>query len=372
MNQSSFSEYLTNPSFTGKLPEQLFSGWQSPSNIALIKFWGKRPGQIPMNPSLSMTLQLAFTQTTVEAILCDGKIPEMVINGDPSHPFRPKLTRFLSWLAEQIPVLKMYSFRVETRNSFPHSTGIASSASGLSAFTLCLLSVAAEAVSLRIPEEHLLPQASFAARMGSGSACRSMYGGYSVWGKTEMIPCASDLEALPVSGIVHPDLRCMRDAILVISRKPKSLTSSKGHETMNGHPFAACRTAQVNSHFLGMLEALKSGDLEQVGLLAEAEAMALHALLMTAADGTVLLEPASLEAIQIIRNSRSHGLPLFFTLDAGPNLHILFPETNRVEVESFIENELVPLCAGRLWICDYTGKGPERIGEITITDNYPA
>ncbi|MBE0647119.1 MAG: diphosphomevalonate decarboxylase [Bacteroidales bacterium] len=370
MTRSSFTEELTSASYPGRLPGQIVSGWQSPSNIALIKYWGKRPGQLPISPSLSMTLENAYTQTILTATLGDSGRSNLIINNDPAHPFLPKLNIFLNWMIAEIPVLKNYQFSVSTQNSFPHSTGIASSASGLSAFTLCLLSFAAEAISLQIPQPHLMHQASFASRMGSGSACRSLFGGFVVWGKTEEISCASDLEALPINEVIHPDLHSFQDAILVISRKPKILSSSRGHETMNSHPFVAGRINQAKDHFSGMLKALKTGDLEQVGWLAEAEALSLHALLMSSPGGAVLLEPGTLEVIQKIRGARSHGLPVFFTLDAGPNVHLLYPEADRIAVNTFIEAELTPYCQDGFWIADRCGEGPREIREISLSTTF--
>lgn len=368
MNRSPLSEFLKDTSYHDGLPQRIISGWQSPSNIAFIKYWGKRPEQLPLYPSLSMTLERSFTQTRVVATRNDKRSPGLLINDNPVHPFLPKLSRFLTWIVTEIPVLQRFRFTVTTRNSFPHSTGIASSASGFSAFTLCLLSIASKATSLVIPNEHLLSLASYASRMGSGSACRSVYGGYTVWGKTKLLRGSSDQEAISVNDIIHPSLLSLRDAILVISRKPKTLSSSLGHETMKIHPFAAGRIFQAKDHFKNMLSGLKTGDMQQIGLLAEAEALSLHALLMSAPGGAVVLEPESLMVIRKIRASRALGIPLFFTLDAGPNVHLLYPETDRDAVGTFIETELLPLCEYSLWIDDSCGHGPREISGITDSD----
>lgn len=372
MKTAPFPAELTRLVTPGRLPGVIHTGWQSPSNIALIKYWGKRPGQLPLYPSLSMTLQEAFTQTRVEATLQEPDGHPMIINDDPAHPFLGKLVPFLGWFTEQVPLLSHYRFSITTRNSFPHSTGIASSASGMSAFALCLLSIASEAGSIRLNDEQLAPLASFAARMGSGSACRSLFGGYTVWGETDLVPRSNDQEAIVITQRVHPLLTTLHDAILVISRQPKKLSSSKGHESMNRHPFAEARTGQARDHFSGILQAMKEGDLERIGSIAEAEALALHALLMSAPGGAVLLEPATLSVMNRIREARSSGLPVFFTLDAGPNVHLMYPEESKHQVEQFIEHELAPFCADGLWIGDRCGAGPGRIEGITLNAEFTA
>ncbi len=157
--------------------------WESPSNIALVKYWGKRSGQLPANPSLSMTLSRAYTRTAAEVRKTSGAAELVSLNGNPQHPFLLKLRPFFQWLTQQMPVLEGYSCSITTENSFPHSTGIASSASGISAFTLCMIDVASQIAGLNMSDKHLLQLASFAARMGSGSACRSLYGGFSALGR---------------------------------------------------------------------------------------------------------------------------------------------------------------------------------------------
>src|ERR1035438_1418454 len=159
--------------------ETIISCWKSPSNIALVKYWGKKEGHLPQNPSISMTLKQSCSATCIEAVWTKengGRIRS--VNSDVQHPFLPKMEHFLKWLIHEIPVLGNFHFRVETSNSFPHSTGIASSASGISAFTLCMLSIAEKVNGSEFPVGEFMTMASFASRMGSGSASRSLFGGY--------------------------------------------------------------------------------------------------------------------------------------------------------------------------------------------------
>ncbi|MEI7662431.1 MAG: hypothetical protein WCK34_09545 [Bacteroidota bacterium] len=180
---------FSDPGRQGAAPEGKFTAcWQSPSNIALVKYWGKRDDQMPVNPSLSMTLEKAVSLTLLEAKAGEAKKGLVEVNGDPQHPFIPKMQQLIGKLFPGIPSLGNFSFRATTSNTFPHSTGIASSASGLSAFTLCLLDIACQSMNLEIPLPEWKQVASFASRLGSGSACRSIYGGFAVWGRSAAVP----------------------------------------------------------------------------------------------------------------------------------------------------------------------------------------
>lgn len=349
------------------LSEPLSVAWESPSNIAIVKYWGKRAGQLPANASLSMTLSRAFTTTSVKVWQSPGKTELQSVNGDPQHPFIQKLAPFFQWLIQQMPVLQGHSYSITTENSFPHSTGIASSASGISAFTLCMVDLAGQLAGIELVEEKFRSLVSYASRMGSGSACRSVYGGFSVWGEGLTIPGYSNFFATPVNDSVHPDLAHLHDAILVVSSKPKPIASSAGHNMMNLHPFAPARYIQAEEHLAQVLSALKSGDFELLGAIAENEALTLHALLMTSPAGDLLFEPATIAILKMVRHARSSGLPLFFTLDAGPNVHLLYPAGAATGVRSFISNKLLPFCEEARVIFDQRGEGP-----IKITPNHPS
>lgn len=375
------------------LPDDLTVAWQSPSNIALVKYWGKRAGQIPVNPSLSMTLQIAVTQTSVH-VSSGMPVKGLVsVNNDSQHPFLPKMRMLLQHLITEIPLLGELTFSAQTQNQFPHSTGIASSASGLSAFSLCILGTAARILypemyktEISSPEQttpeivltefqstgfsniELHHMASYAARFGSGSACRSLYGGFTSWGITDIILGSSDHYAVPLDEMVHPEMLQLHDAILVVSGKPKALSSTQGHAAMKGHPFLAGRIKQANRNFSEALEALSANDFEKLCDVAECEALTLHALLMSTSQGTLLMQPATLEIIHRIREARKGGLPVFFTLDAGANVHLLYPHMAFPAVEKFILENLKPLCETGRVIFDSCGSGPVELTETVSPD----
>jgi diphosphomevalonate decarboxylase len=323
-----------------------------------VKYWGKRNGQLAANPSLSMTLSKAVTRTAVEAIPADEGKDQLMVNRDPNHPFVFKLQKLVKWLISEIPVMEGFSFNVTTANTFPHSAGIASSASGISAFALCLLTVISKITGTEVSMEKFLQIASFVSRIGSGSACRSVYGGFSLWGRTMGVADSSDLYAVPLNDKVHTDLMKLRDAILVVSSSPKSLSSSAGHELMKTHPFAGVRFDQARINIQETLAALQTGDIDKLASVSENEALTLHSLIMSSAGGTILLDPVSLKVIKRVQQERLHGLPVFFTLDAGPNVHILYPDDRSEDAEDFIRDELSQFCENDLVIFDRCGDGP--------------
>ena len=150
------------------------TGWKSPSNIALVKYWGKKGNQLPANPSISFSLDQAFTQTEIEAEFKGHDKPglEFLFEGQSNSEFEIKLKKFLSGMEDEFPWLKETYLRIQSSNTFPHSSGIASSASSYSALALCILSLD-EQIS-GIANVNKIQKASEIARRGSGSACRSV------------------------------------------------------------------------------------------------------------------------------------------------------------------------------------------------------
>ena len=340
--------------FTNLTPKEFEVAWRSPSNIAFVKYWGKKGHQIPANPSLSMTLKECFTETKVHFKKSDELSVKLFLEGKESEKFAAKIQSYLGSLAE-LPWLRNVSMDITTRNTFPHGTGIASSASGLSAFALCLTDYL-YFLSGEKNDDLFMKRASHLARLASGSACRSVLGGFSSWGESDLVN-SNDMYATPVD--VHPDFAHLRDSILVVSGKEKNVSSTAGHGRMKDHHFAEARFTQAKINFNGMVSALKSGDLEAMGRILESEALTLHAMMMTSPEAYTLLKPKTLEAIEMIWDFRRETkLPLYFTLDAGPNLHLIYPEKYLNKIKTFIAHELSPL--GEKIIEDERGEGPAR------------
>ena len=198
---------------------QLTCSWRSPSNIALIKYWGKKGLQLPGNPSLSFTLSACHTDMYVR-ITPESDNPELIVlyDGNDAPAFAPKIQSFFDRLHDELPWLKNASVHIDSVNTFPHSAGIASSASAMSALALCLADIDGQINSQNdLRDEKWWSRVSEMARLGSGSACRSLYPVAALWGRTESIPESNDRYAIPWIEQLSPVFHTYQDAILVVS-----------------------------------------------------------------------------------------------------------------------------------------------------------
>ncbi len=360
---------MTEKDFVSKpYPPKIMSGsftWKSPSNIALVKYWGKREGQIPENPSISYTLDACRTTTTLTFNKLDNPSDtfsfEVYLDNEIQEDFKPKINTFFSRIESYLPFLKEYHFAIKTSNSFPHSSGIASSASGMSALALCLMSIEKEC-DPEISEGHFKRKASFLARLGSGSACRSIEGDLIVWGKHEDIKESSDLFGVKFPHNVHKNFKNYHDTILLVDKGEKQVSSTVGHNLMHGHPFAKNRFEQANDNLSRLSDILQNGDLDGFIEIVESEALSLHAMMMTSLPYFILMKPNTLEIINRIWKFRQQtGLHVCFTLDAGANVHVLYPENEATTIYEFIKKELVAYCQNGHYICDRIGFGAKQV-----------
>ena len=340
--------------------------WRSPSNLAIIKYWGKHGVQLPKNPSLSLTLSSSFTDTMLEykpKESGDRNISlEFTFHQEANEPFREKLVKFLESVTDIFPFLRQLDLTVRTGNSFPHSAGIASSASSMSALALCLCSLEEELFNTLDDDVEFDRKSSFVARLGSGSACRSIFPAAALWGQTGEVEGSSDLFALPMADQVHDIFKDFHDDIMIVSTAAKSVSSRAGHSLMDSNPFADARYADAKRKMHFLLEAMKKGDLETFGRIAENEALTLHGLMMSSNPSYILLKPNTLEMIERVRRYREETKhPIYFSLDAGPNLHVLYPGEIIHEVRVFIDEELKPLCEEEDYLQDWVGEGPVQV-----------
>lgn len=337
--------------------------WSSPSNIALVKYWGKKEHQIPENPSISFTLDNCKTITTLSFVKknTDNFSFDIFLEGEKKDDFKPKIETFFKRIENYLPFLKAYHFTIETSNTFPHSSGIASSASGMSALALCLMSIE-KALNPDMSEAHFIKKALFLARLGSGSACRSLEGDLVVWGKHKQIDGSSDLFGIKYPFHVHENFKNYNDAILLVDKGEKQVSSTLGHNLMHNHPFAQERFKQAHDNLSNLIKILKTGDLKNFIDLVESEALTLHAMMMTSMPYFILMKPNTLEIINKIWSYRQDtGIPVCFTLDAGANVHVLYPEKHTEKVNQFIKNELVVYCQNGHYICDKIGFGAKQL-----------
>jgi diphosphomevalonate decarboxylase len=335
--------------------------WRSPSNIALIKYWGKHGVQLPNNPNLSFTLSECHTTTELEWIPGGGKI-EVFYDKEQKERFTARARDFVSSIVDIFPFLKDYDLTFNTINSFPHSAGIASSASAMSSVALCLCSMEEALTGEKLAQADFLQKASHVARLGSGSAARSLYGGFVSWGKSEKLPDSSDQYANPLPFKIHDSYKDMRDTVLIVDQGIKAVSSREGHHLMNRHPYASNRYQQANKNFNAMIKALKKGDDAAFIKIVESEALGLHALMMSSTPPYILLRANTIKIINRIRAFRELSCTtLCYTLDAGPNVHLLYHDRDKAEVEEFITEELLLYCQDNYRIDNHIGEGPVKV-----------
>ncbi|WP_299529666.1 diphosphomevalonate decarboxylase [Ulvibacterium sp.] len=339
--------------------------WKAPSNIALVKYWGKKENQIPANPSLSFTLDACNTTTTLSFIKRENGGTDfsfdLFFEGKAKEDFRPKIELFFSRAKPYLPFLTDYHFKIETSNSFPHSSGIASSASGMAALSLCFMDLEKQ-LNPDMDTDFMLQKASFLARLGSGSACRSIQGDLIQWGTHSEIPGSSNHYGIHYPFKVHEVFKNYHDTILLVDKGKKQVSSSVGHNLMHGHPYADNRFEQAHENISRLKPVFAEGNLKEFINIVESEALTLHAMMMTSVPYFVLMKPNTLEIINTIWEFRKESnTNLCFTLDAGANVHVLYPEFEKEKVHQFIKNELIVFCEKEQYICDRIGFGAKKI-----------
>jgi diphosphomevalonate decarboxylase len=350
-------------SFSKTIPDGSFT-WSAPSNIALVKYWGKKDNQIPANPSVSFTLNSCKTITTLTYSKKENHDTfsfDLLFEGQAKEDFKPKIQKFFERIEIYCPYLKQFHFTIATQNTFPHSSGIASSASGMAALAMNVMSLEKK-LNPEMTDDYFYQKASFLARLGSGSACRSIKGKVVIWGNHAEIEGSSDLFGVEFPAPIHANFNNYQDTILLVDKGEKQVSSSVGHDLMHGHPFAEERFAQAHHNLSALKSVLTSGDLNAFITIVENEALTLHAMMMTSMPYFILMKPNTLSIINAIWKFRNETkIPVCFTLDAGANVHVLYPENVSVAVLQFIQVELVGYCQNEQYICDSMGKGGQLI-----------
>jgi diphosphomevalonate decarboxylase len=211
-------------------------------------------------------------------------------------------------------------------------------------------------------DEHFYRKASYMARLGSGSAARSVYGGFVTWGLMEGIEHSSDEYASPLGGDAGSAFTSLYDAVLIISPDIKSVSSRRGHALMDDHPYASARYLQAGENFNKLHRAILGNDIGTFIQITENEALALHGLMMGSDPAFLLLKPGTLDVISLVQQFRKDtGSFVAFTLDAGPNVHLIYPGYEREKVQAFIRDELLEHCFQQQWIDDRMGTGPDEL-----------
>ncbi len=363
------TDFILNSFDTAKITNGSVT-WKTPSNIALVKYWGKQEPQIPKNPSISFTLDACFTLTTLEyqSRQLSGRDDNTKFNfdiyfeGEKKDDFKPKIDKFFERIEKYVPFLKDYNFIIKSRNSFPHSSGIASSASGMSALALCIMSLERLLSGVEMTDEYFYKKASFLARLGSGSASRSIEGPIVVWGKHKEIKDSSNLYGIKFPSKIHKNFKYFHDTILLVDEGEKQVSSTVGHQLMNNHPFAEQRFLQANENISKLSKILQNGNLKEFISLVESEALTLHSMMLTSNPYFILMKPNTLKIINKIWDFRAEtNSNVCFTLDAGANIHILFPESEKETITNFITSKLLKYCYKNHYICDRVGIGAKQL-----------
>jgi len=279
------------------------------ANIAFIKYWGNRDAalRLPLNNSISMNLDHATTTTTVafDATLNDD---EIIIGGQAAND-APR-ARVVAHL-DRVRALAHIETRarVHSQNNFPMGAGIASSASAFAALSLA----ATRAAGLELSEREL----SVLARQGSGSACRSIPGGFVEW-----LAGTESANSYAIS-LAPPTFWDLRDIIVIVSTTEKRVGSTDGHAAAPTSPFLATRLAALPARLAQVRRALFARDLAALGVALEQDALELHFVAMTSIPPIYYWSPGMVRVIDAARTWRAEGLGVYFTLDAGPNVHLI-------------------------------------------------
>jgi diphosphomevalonate decarboxylase len=215
-----------------------------------------------------------------------------------------------------------------------------------------------KALNPEMTEEYFYQKASLLARLGSGSACRSIKGSVVVWGNQVNIKGSSDLFGMEYPYAIHAIFNNFQDTILLVDKGEKQVSSTVGHELMHNHPFAERRFAQAHENLDQLIAIFESGNLEAFIKIVESEALTLHAMMMTSMPYFILMKPNTLEIINAIWKFRNETkISVCFTLDAGANVHVLYPNNSKEKVLQFIKDELVGYCQNGQYLCDEIGIG---------------
>jgi diphosphomevalonate decarboxylase len=278
-------------------------------NIAFIKYWGNRDHErrLPANSSLSMTLSGLETRTSV-TLMDDYNRDRFLLNGVETSG--EPLDRVSSCLDHLRRKANDRTFAlIESMNNFPEGAGIASSASAFAALTFAGSTALGLDLSPRVLSQY--------ARLGSGSASRSMFGGYVIWhrGHTSDDSYAEQL--------APPDHWDLVDLIAIVSEQHKSTGSSRGHYLADSSPLQAARIADAQRRIDICREAILSLDFESLASIIELDSNLMHAVMLTSTPSLFYWQPATLEIIHTINTLREEGLEVCYTIDAGPNVHCI-------------------------------------------------
>ncbi len=292
-------------------------------NIALIKYWGNRNHalKLPLNTSFSMNLEELSTKTEV-VFHPSLKADQLILNREKSSPnAQTRVSRFLDKV-RALAGIRTFA-EVKSENNFPVGAGIASSAAAFAALALA----ASAAAGLQLDEAAL----SRLARLGSGSACRSIPGGFVEWA------AGKDEQSSFAFSIAPPEHWQLSDCIAILSQEHKPVGSTQGHRLAETSPLQAARIADAPRRAALCRDAILQRDFEKLAAITEEDSDLMHAVMMTSHPALFYWQPSTLRIIQAVRTWRKHGLPVCYTIDAGPNVHVITLKEKTAEVKNRLQ-----------------------------------
>ncbi len=301
------------------------------SDIALVKYWGKKDEilRLPENGSLSIVLDGLDTITTVEfsekyaadqVFIQDEEIKNSSIEAARVSKHLDRLRK----LAKQANLDGANWFaKVVSKNTFPRGTGLSSSGSGMAALTYA----AAEALGLELSEKEL----SILSRQASGTACRCACGGFVEWLDGET---SEDSYSVTVFSKDHWDIR---DVVAVVDEGMKKISSTEGHTTAQTSPFFIVRQEKIKAKIIAVKQAITEKNFTKLGNIVEAEALEFHSILLTSEVPLILWYPGTVQVMQEVQKLRDEGIECYFTINTGFNVHILTLPEFEGEVQKRLE-----------------------------------
>lgn len=285
----------------------------APSNIAFIKYWGKKDEKLrlPENGSISINLSNLNTTTTVE-FSSQFKNDQVIIDNKTDLNEKTRVIKHLDRI-RQLAGINLKA-KVVSQNNFPTGTGLSSSASGFAALTLA----ATAAAGLKLSQKEL----SILARQGSGSACRSIPDGFVEWLDGDTSETSYAVSLYPPS---HWEIA---DVVVVVSADKKEVSSTEGQKLAQTSPFFPTRLARIKEKIKRMKKLLKEKKFPEFGELIESEALELHAIMLTSTPSLVYWLPGTVSIMRLVKKLRNEGLAVYFTINTGQDIHLMVEKKN--------------------------------------------
>ncbi len=296
----------------------------APSNIAFIKYWGKKDEKLrlPTNGSISMNLSNLFTTTTVE-FNESFKQDEALINKGKNTEAKNRVINHIDIIRKMARIST--HVKIVSKNNFPIGTGLSSSASGFAALTVA----ATKAAGLNLSEKEL----TIVARQGSGSACRSIPDGFVEWVEGDTSDTSYAVSLFP------DNYWNLIDVVALVSQEKKDISSTEGQRKVASSPFFKERLNHIDRKIKLCQQFLKTKNFSALGQLVENEALEMHAIMMTSSPPLLYWLPSTLFLMKMVKKWRAAGLEVYFTINTGQDVHLIIEEKNRSELITLLKKE---------------------------------